>query len=290
MNLDRTTWEAHLACEGLADRTIRTYSQYAIRYVRWAATHGHDRPHALAVRAWSHTLPVGASTRKNARVAVGHLCAFLGLPDCSGAVARPEKSARRLRMPLTRRDAATLMAHAHSLGHEGTAVIVALSTGMRISELRHLHWLDFDWPGGVVRFFRPKNDDRHSVPISRLLAARLAPERPDDPARAGYVFGTPTSGRRSDQSMRDWIDRVTEGCGLGWVQPHDLRRTAGRAVYEASGRDITVAQKFLGHADSDQTSVYIRVDLDAVRAALGDVDYWQWGDDEDPPAGVPVAA
>lgn len=271
-------YRAHLLYQGLEDRTVRTYSQYAVRWARWALTEGHAPllPDAEKVREWSHTLPTSASTRKNARVALSHLCDWCGVSDCSAAVARPMKKARRLRMPLSRSEAAQLMAYAHTCGMGGTAVIIALTTGMRISELRHLHWLDIDWRSDTVEFWRTKTRDRHTVPLSKLLADRLEVERPDDPERAGHVLGKSDGGRRSDQSMRDWIDRVTEGAGLGWVQPHDLRRTAGRAVYEQSGRDITVAQRFLGHASPKQTSVYIRVDLDGVRDSLGDGwDYYE---------------
>lgn len=288
MNFDLDGYTTHLLLAGLADSTVREYRSYAIRWGRWCATRNLDphQPNALRVRAWSGTLPTGVSSRDNGKAAIRYVCLWQDVEDVSGAVGRPEKNARNLRYPLTRPEAQTLMAHAWQSGDQGTAVVIGMTTGMRISEIRKFRWEDIDWTGRTLRFWRTKSSSWHTVPLAPQLGVRLEPFVPE--RGTGYVLASPTDGYRSCQGLRDWIDTVTAGCGLPWVQPHDLRRTSGRAVYEQADRDITVAQRFLGHTDPRITARYIRADLDGVREALDGIsDFWGWGDEDDD---VPAAA
>jgi integrase len=263
----------YLLCGGMADSTVANYVSYVTRWGRWASDHVTNpaAPTASAVRAWSHTLPVGVSSRDMAKGAMRRLCRWADVPDVSDAVARPEANTRNRRMPLKRTEAAELMAHALTLGDRGAVVVAGLLTGARVSELSRLRWSDFDWPAGVCRFLRPKTGGWHTVPIAATLDARL---RLEEPARDGFVFPAPNEGRRSEESLRRWVTQTATEVGLPWVRPHDLRRTAGRSVYEAAGRDITAAQAFLGHSKSETTAVYIRADLDAVVSAVAAVDYF----------------
>ena len=271
-----------LCTTDLAQSTITNYRSYATRWGRWAQTRDLDplRPEPEAVREWSATLPTSVSTRDMAKATIKRLCEWEDIDDVSGAVGKPEKNTRNRRMPLTRGEARKLMGYAHTRGDQGTAVIIPLTTGMRVSEIALFRWSNINWSNRQIRFYRPKTDSWHTIPLAKVLAERLQETKPLD-GLDGFVLESPTKGYRSTQGLRNWIKDVASGCGLDWVQPHDLRRTAGRAIYEASDRDITVAQRLLGHAKVDTTSLYIRADMDGVAEAVDDCDYWgevaHWG-------------
>lgn len=276
----------YLLSEGLADSTIDDYRSYYRRWTVFARTKGYDplHPYPLQVREWSHTLPTGVSTRDGAKSTIRWVCIWRGVPDVSSAVARPEVNTRNRRMPLVRREAAILMATAHGLGDQGTCCIIGLCTGMRVSEMTRFRWGNIEWDDGTVTYKRRKGKDWLTVPLHPVLAARLEPLKPLDGAD-GFVLAADNQGHLSEQCLRNWIAEVSAAAGLHRVLPHDLRRTYGRAVYEAADRDITVPQRALGHADPAVTARYIRADLDAVIAAVRGMDYYDLPDD-----GMPEAA
>ena len=68
------------------------------------------------------------------------------------------------------------------------------------------------------------------------------------------------------------IRRSARAAGIGGcVAPHSLRKTFGKAIYEASGHDIRMAQEGLGHDEVTSTQQYLANDRDRLRELiLGD--------------------
>lgn len=128
--------------------------------------------------------------------------------------------------------------------------------------------------GGKAVWGTPKNHERRSVPIPRLvadeLAAHLAGRDPGD-----LVFTAPTGGMlRNRSARRDWFDRAAAVVGEPDLTPHELRHTAASLAVSA-GANVKVVQQMLGHKSAAMTlDVYsdlFDTDLDAVGKRLDKV-------------------
>jgi len=135
------------------------------------------------------------------------------------------------------------------------------SSGLRLSELAALSWIDVDLAEGSVRVIG-KGSKTRIVPVGRKAVAALQVLRQqsaaqvDDPlfnARHGGRLGV----RAIQLRLRHWAQRQ----GL-WqrVHPHLLRHSFASHVLESSG-NLRAVQELLGHADIATTQVYTHLDF-----------------------------
>jgi integrase/recombinase XerC len=145
-------------------------------------------------------------------------------------------------------------------------VLLGARAGLRLAEALALTWSAIDTTAGELRVIAGKGGRDRAVPITADLAEALEAWRPYAPADRVLPY---TSQSRARQRLR----RVQERAHVE-VKPgravHSLRHTAGIAVFEASGHDLTVAQGWLGHADVSTTRGYLgRVDALRRRSVAG---------------------
>lgn len=140
-------------------------------------------------------------------------------------------------------------------------VVVARYTGLRLAELLHLEWQDFDWGRKTVRVinkpkydFTVKNYQSRVVPIGEELRDKLLGYIKTEglcfPAPDGQPYGHEGPRKR----IRNAIDRsgLREGKRMGW---HALRHTfASRLAQE--GVSLYKISKWMGHADLKTTQIY----------------------------------
>ncbi len=123
-------------------------------------------------------------------------------------------------------------------------VIVAISTGARMNEIKHLTWREIDFDRNIIRIEETKNDERRSVPLvshaKELLQELYAKRRQD----TDLVFPAP-SGKKPVATEVQWNQAVEEA-GLKDFRFHDLRHTA--ASYLAmNGATLAEIADILGH-------------------------------------------
>lgn len=266
--IDAHQFAAYLATEGKADSTIRNYRALFARWVDWSVAHDRDpwQPDPLSVRAWSAQLHGSRELLAQARATIGHLCAALEVDDVSTAIPLPRKPRRGPR-PLDRAVAIQLARYAPLCGLRGTAVLVGLTTAMRRSEIAQLRWDGLDFAGRLVRFYRPKLRDWHTVAMHPVLAAHLEPRQTGEQ----FVFPTANQGHVSPTTIGDWISAVAEAAGVGHVTSHRLRHTALTEAYDAT-RDLRAVQDLAGHTSPAQTAIYTRSSAAANAAAVAGID------------------
>ena len=135
------------------------------------------------------------------------------------------------------------------------------SSGLRLSELIGLHWLDLDLEGGEVRVLgkgrktRIVPVGRHAITALRALGDSEGRE-PDSPVFRGRN-GASISPRTVQARMKTLALR--QGFAKR-VHPHLLRHTFASHMLESSG-DLRAVQELLGHADIATTQIYTHLDF-----------------------------
>lgn len=134
------------------------------------------------------------------------------------------------------------------------------SSGLRLSELCGLRWIDLDLDEGSARLLgkgrktRQVPVGRHAVEALRALGALgAAPEAPVFTGRAGAAIAPRTVQQRLKQAAQ------TQGL---WkrVHPHLLRHSCASHLLESSA-DLRGVQELLGHADIATTQIYTHLDF-----------------------------
>ncbi|HUB89528.1 MAG TPA: tyrosine recombinase XerC [Dyella sp.] len=135
------------------------------------------------------------------------------------------------------------------------------SSGLRLSELTGLRWLDLDLDAGEVRVLG-KGSKTRIVPVGRHAIAALRAlgeaegRAPDTPVFRGRN-GAPISPRTVQARMKTLALR--QGFAKH-VHPHLLRHTFASHMLESSG-DLRAVQELLGHADIATTQIYTHLDF-----------------------------
>ncbi|WP_445145348.1 tyrosine recombinase XerC [Dyella sp. Tek66A03] len=135
------------------------------------------------------------------------------------------------------------------------------SSGLRLSELTGLRWIDLDLPAGEVRVLGKGNKTR-IVPVGRhaITALRALGEdegtTPESPVFRGRG-GAPINPRTVQLRMKTLA--MQQGMAKH-VHPHLLRHTFASHMLESSG-DLRAVQELLGHADIATTQIYTHLDF-----------------------------
>jgi integrase/recombinase XerC len=140
------------------------------------------------------------------------------------------------------------------------------SSGLRLSELIGLRWLDLDLDGGEVRVLGKGSKTRivpvgrHAIAALRALGVEQGGAGQDGHAESA-VFrgrgGAPINPRTVQLRMK------TLALQLGipkHIHPHLLRHTFASHMLESSG-DLRAVQELLGHADIATTQIYTHLDF-----------------------------
>lgn len=135
------------------------------------------------------------------------------------------------------------------------------SSGLRLSELVGLRWLDLDLSAGEVRVLGKGSKTRivpvgkHAVNALRALgdAEGSAPESPVFRGRGGAQI--------SPRTVQARLKTLALSQGFAKrVHPHLLRHTFASHMLESSG-DLRAVQELLGHADIATTQIYTHLDF-----------------------------
>jgi integrase len=174
-----------------------------------------------------------------------------------------------------------------NLNHMHRVLVLAdAATGLRISEILALRWLDVDWEHSCIRVTRayvygkfgpPKSKaSRKPVPMHPLLAALLEQWRKETTyaGNADFIFpSVRLKGKkppRANMLVSDHLQPAAQKAGIkGQVGFHTLRRTLA-SVLVANGSDPKLVQELLRHSNVKTTlDIYARAMTPAKMEAQG---------------------
>lgn len=147
--------------------------------------------------------------------------------------------------------------------------LTAAMTGLRLGELRALHWEDLDFGAMKIRvrwsFVRGKMDSPKSQRSIRAvpLATRLVDELEQHHRGnlwnqdGDLVFAHPHTGRPLDRvRLLQHFKSALARAGVRPVRIHDLRHTFATTVAASGEISIRTLQEWMGHEDIRTTQIY----------------------------------
>lgn len=141
---------------------------------------------------------------------------------------------------------------------------VLYATGMRVSELVHLRWEDFDVNLGVVRCLGKGNKER-LIPVGksalRALESYARNGHPKLARRADvpFLFLNRRGGPLSRVGFWKILARHGRSAGIATpLAPHQVRHSFATHLLER-GADLRSIQLMLGHSDISTTQIYTHV-------------------------------
>jgi integrase/recombinase XerD len=269
----------HLRVErALAKATTEAYGSDLASFASHLATRDIVDPRAIDDAALTAYLAIQTGSAKSAArrlSAIRGLCKFLVRErildkDPSELVDRP-KTGRRLPKVFSTGDVLAIIDAVPAEGFRGlrdrAMLLLAYSSGLRVSELCGLRLQDIDRARGVVSPLG-KGDKRRLVPVATValdaidsyLEARIA-----HGVRGDFVFVARADKPITRQAVFKLLRRYALGAGIGpKISPHKLRHSFATHLL-AGGADLRSVQAMLGHADIGTTQVYTHLADDHVR-------------------------
>jgi integrase len=241
---------------------------------------------AVAVEKWLGTLPLANGTKAKIRNVMSALFSH-GLRwefTDRNPITLVRQSAKRQRTPdvLTVAELKALLSRLQEPWK--TAVFLAVTTGLRVSELLGLKWSDCNFTTGEINLCRGivrqhigdmKTEASHKpIPMTDGLAEMLMVWRAVCPFNqdADYLFASlekdgkqpywPTAGM--EKHIRPAAIKVGIGKRIGW---HTLRHTFG-TLLKSEGADVKTVQELMRHANVSVTmDTYVQAMTPAKRTA-----------------------
>lgn len=146
-----------------------------------------------------------------------------------------------------------------------TAVMLALATGARYSNLRMLKWADVDLKRWTLRFLEVKNKQPRYVPVVGAAQGALQAHWDADATQTGWVFKG--SRDRSPADVESVWRRVRKTAGLTDVRFHDLRHTTA-SYLTMNGATLAEVAEALGHRTLVMAKRYSHQSGEHVRSTL----------------------
>lgn len=145
-------------------------------------------------------------------------------------------------------------------------ILLSLFTGARKSNVLSMRWKDIDLERNVWKIpgELSKNGDPMQIPLGPDVLEILKARR----AETSSVFVLPGPGAKGHymEPKRAWAT-LLKRAKLEDLRIHDLRRSMGSWM-TIGGTSLPIVGKALGHKTSQATSIYARLNLDPVRAAM----------------------
>lgn len=140
---------------------------------------------------------------------------------------------------------------------DAAIIEVFCTTGIRLSELSGLNFVDIDFENNVIHIRHGKGDKEREVYMTceckRFLTAYL--ENWDIESRSGPFFRSIRGTRYSNHAIGEMIRETAERAGLPHTTPHVLRHSYA-TCYASKTNDVFVLQELMGHSTLDMTKRY----------------------------------
>ena len=183
------------------------------------------------------------------------IVSFLTRPEIEAVLAAPDRSTW-----IGRRDA--------------TLLVVAIHTGLRVSELVHLRVGDVALGTGAHVRCVGKGRKERCTPLIGAAVTIRAWLREQHGDRADILFPSRRGGALSRDAVEALVEKYATMAARHCpslsgkrVTPHVLRHTTAVELLRA-GNDLSVVALYLGHDSVDTTRIYIDADLSIKERAL----------------------
>ena len=155
-----------------------------------------------------------------------------------------------------------------SVVYQWIAIEIALHTGLRVGEIAALRCGDlwFGREGGSLLVRNGKGGRRRSVKFGAVLSMELSEflswkqihgQSTDE--EEALILSENTGGHITTRGLQKMFCRVARLAGVLGHRFHDLRHTYASRLYRASGNNLRLVQKQLGHASVRTTEIYADV-------------------------------
>ncbi len=159
-------------------------------------------------------------------------------------------------------------------------ILLACCLGLRCSDIKNLQMSNFLWEEKKLVFIQSKTKETLSLPlpppVGWAVIDYLKHGRP--PVESPYVFlrhlapyGPFSEGDHLHQLIATYMQRAQLPTLKKKRGMHSLRHTLASMLLEKE-TPLSVISEILGHTDPDSTNVYLKVDLDKLRACALDLD------------------
>jgi integrase len=268
-------WEADMADRGLASATRAAYGRVARSYLVFLEDRGVvrlDGADAASVFEFLESL-LDRWAKSSLFWVVSNFRPFLTFThrtDLVDAVNLARVKRSHAILPVLSDDDAELVVQACASGavsaRDAAITVLALTTGLRACDIIALRLADIDWRGQTIAIVQQKTGNPLSVPLSALVAARLADyvldERPDSADDHLFLRSLAPHTQLADHAS---IYRVTaetfRKAGVTDVKAGTrfLRHNAASRLLRAAVPLPTISA-VLGHASAESTNLYMSID------------------------------
>lgn len=154
-------------------------------------------------------------------------------------------------------------------------ILLAVRTGLRVSELINLRWVDITLGSSSHVHCVGKGRKERVTPITKNTASVLNSWLKENKSSdEDLVFTNARKGKLSRDGFRyilkKYIKQASNSCeslNKKHISPHSLRHTAAMQLLEA-GIDSMIIAIWLGHESIESTKIYIKADLKMKENAL----------------------
>lgn len=171
----------------------------------------------------------------------------------------PENN-RRLRY-LTKEEIKTL--YDACCDHLKPIIMVAITTGMRKSEILNLKWEDVDFHQRIIYLIDTKNNEKREIPMNDAAFDTLLKVKKH--SNSPYIFCNNDGKPYTD--IKKGFYAALRRSGIKNFRFHDLRHTFASHLAMA-GVDLHTIKELLGHKDIKMTQRYAHLSPDHKRSAV----------------------
>ena len=143
--------------------------------------------------------------------------------------------------------------------------------GLRCMEVAPLELRDIRYDTGQVMIRHGKGDKARNVPLHEEIIKALKAYDKEPLNNRATAFRKEGDGRLwprcTAASVSQRINRFLHGMGIQH-SAHKNRHRAGTQAHKASGGDLLVVQRFLGHANPSTSAIYAGLDDEEVQTAI----------------------
>jgi site-specific recombinase XerD len=270
---DITAFVAELGRQGMAAKTITTYTSDLVSFARWFVDTTGEAFRAASVtpsdildyKAHLRTVQRRQAATVNRRLAA--LRKFFLWAQATGRIAelptatvKGVPAAPRAPKSLAKREVDRLLREAEKAGNKRNLAILLLlrHTGLRVGELCSLRLSDIRTSErkGSVLVRSGKGDKDRVVPLNHDVREALEAYMKVRPAAADdHLF----IGQRGEPLQTDGVQlmvrKLARRAGLEKVTPHVLRHSFAKHVLDA-GEDLATVSRLLGHERLETTAIY----------------------------------
>lgn len=285
------SYVAALKERGCSARTVVAYQAELRQLARFLETQGAtaagevDRDSLaafLAVPTPSGSPPAPGTHNRKVTVLKSffdHLVNADLLPSSPAEALPYHKEPRRERPTLSARDVDKLLKAAEALpigsgrlvGRDQAIVAVLFNVGLRVAELVALDVHQVDLAQGLLLGVKRKGGLEMPLPLNKAVKEHLERWRKARAAmlpRTAALFPSRKGGRLSRRSVEERLARLGQLAGFSFrVHPHMLRHSFATALL-ASGANLEVARRLLGHSSLATTARYAHPDQAALKEAV----------------------